>query len=209
MKFLRSSGVSSMKEAPSILFFRKIFTTFLSNPRLERSWHTTGVGTLSIVCRTPLLLLFEMKDPKRSCQIPQLQYDRKSARATTNFRFEHARTSDHTHTYVLTFVHCTYINFLLWRSQRPFVCTQCVGFQAPTFQLLLCHAVRVHSGNFRVTCCMREYSYRKHCQRHHQQQTRLGADVGGDSNPPDDGTAVPDTPLGEEYPREFSGQIRE
>ena len=82
-------------------------------------------------------------------------------------------------------------------SQQPFVCTQCVGFQAPTFQLLLSHAVRVHSGNFRITCCMREYktvsSYRKHCQRSHQ-QIRLRADLRGDSNPPDDDTQLGDQP---------------
>lgn len=72
-------------------------------------------------------------------------------------------------------------------SQQPFVCTQCEGFQAPSFQLLLSHTTRAHSGNCRISCCMREFhtvtSYRKHCNRYHQellQQNRITQASTGD-----------------------------
>lgn len=51
-------------------------------------------------------------------------------------------------------------------------CHMCGDFTAPTFQLLQVHLFRVHSGDFRVSCCNAEFrsasAYRKHLQRHHK-----------------------------------------
>ena len=52
------------------------------------------------------------------------------------------------------------------------VCPMCGDFTSPTFQLLQVHLFRVHSGDFNVLCCNKEFrkasAYRKHVQRSHK-----------------------------------------